>query len=661
MAMQLNPEQERAASHRQGPCLVTAGPGTGKTRVLVERAARLMAEGSPPQGIVMLTFTKKAAEEMRQRLCAIDPSYADVRAGTFHSIAMNMLRDAGWAGGRITVLDQDEDAAEMAQFMREATGRALKKEDSEQFDILYAGYHRFVDIGEDGEQDALDDEDTAGAIKYFNLDRDSFAALCRGFDDMKLSKGMLAYDDFARRLCDHIGHEGNGAGDAIRASIGHLFVDEYQDTDRAQAKMANLLAEHNANILVVGDAKQSIYAWRGANAKSFQDFRDRWEPEEIALVRNYRCAPEIVNTVNAIIAARNDGEPLLSPTRPAGGMARLGHAQDEQESTWKTMEVIRKAPEQDSVGVLFRSHTYGASAELQLELAKHRIPFRLVGGFDVTQYALFKAGKALMRVVDRPDWQMPWHRLLTMFPNVGPVAATAACADLSQVKDMAQAVKVLEHHSREAKGRARAGFAQAAAVMGKLDRAGIADKGRCDGGCSPQILRSVLGEFVWLVNKRDLATFPPDLYQQCMAKRQPRDIKAYYTPLSALSKLHTHYSTIATALESLGVDDPVEPDDSVRLTLTTIHGAKGKEFDHVVMPELEEGKCPGKKVVRLGPDGKETLAYIEERNVFFVAASRARKTLHFLCPPGNPSSFLTEIGDPATHGPVSRTCQDGPK
>ena len=683
MDLQLNPEQQRAATHLDGPCLVTAGPGTGKTKTLTARAHYLVRGGAAPSSIILMTFTKKAANEIRERLKSIDPVYGGVRTGTFHSIAIDIIRKYGKMPA-LSIIDDEEDAAELHRY---CVDRLKPEKDAmPASDMLHAAYsmrpHKNKDIclgfasqiygeffeSEPGE--AMDPDEAIEAEKQF-LERfrkvykesidfcddeplSVLNTIFRAYDKRKRAIGTLSFDD-----CILVGTEilDGPAGNLIRSGIGYVCVDEFQDSNEDQILFVNALCRHNRNIFAVGDDKQSIYCWRGAYPKVFDDFRAFWKPVEISLVKNYRSTSDIIDAVNAAAQARPRDSDMLEPTRsqgkrpaflPCGGVT----AEDvKYRQADMVFDLIQKCPNPDSAAVLFRSHRFGVSGLVQAKLIEARISFRMVGGQAFTDYVVFKHFKALMRILDNPGWALPWIRLLRCFSGIGEVAAAKTAHFVSNASTPQEALKNLGILARDEKGKKLQGGLQEALGFFYPMR-------NMDSKTKPmEVMDKFMGTLMILssgIAMRDVpdkADWRELIKKGKMAFIDDAPVKTHKQVIEIIASICERHSTPAAWLDAVNIDDTTE-EDPKGVVLSTIHGAKGKEWDTVICPEMQEEVLPSAKVAQFvtesekgdrEADGYESVEYTEERNLFYVAISRAKKELYLLAPVDKQSVFVQDL------------------
>ena len=620
---ELNPAQLKAVESIHGPHLVIAGAGSGKTRVLVHRVAYLVQQGIAPEQILLLTFTRRSAEEMLRRASLLlDERCRNVSGGTFHSFANMILRKYAKLleiSNNFTILDQSdaEDAVNLIRtqlnfhksekrFPRkhailEVISKSVNKSE-EISGVLFDEYPQFIEFTEE--------------IKKI---RDEYAKY-------KRQKSLLDYDDllvFLKNLLTQ--HE------AVRASLGakykYIMVDEYQDTNKLQAHIACLLAADHANIMVVGDDAQSIYSFRGANFKNIIDFPKIFKGTKIiTLEENYRSTQPILNLTNAVIAqAKDKFEKNLYTKKQGGEIPVFIDCPDENSQSVFVAEKILELREEGlalkEIAVLFRSGWH--SNDLEIELASRNIPFAKYGGQKFVEAAHIKDLVSYLRIAYNSHDQVSWLRVLLLIPRIGPKTAT----------------KIIE------------------AILDPSRLEGLWQKN------DPQLKE--LFELLKNVNlKHDT---PAEIiarflnYYQPLLKIKYDDFNKRLNDLDSLLRIAQRYKTTEQFLVDMALEPPermlVEParadKDGAPLTLSTIHSAKGLEWHTVFLIYVAEGHLPS----YLSLESEEQIE--EERRLFYVAATRAKINLFLLKPhiDRSPRSFADGGGSVFTQ--VSRFLEQG--
>jgi len=622
-ARELNPAQLEAVRTIFGPVLVIAGAGSGKTRTLVFRVARLVEEGVPPERILLLTFTRKAAREMLRRAALVlDASCERVSGGTFHSLSHQMLREYGYLlgyGPNFTVLDRG-DAEDAVNLLRSALGLSEKGRRFPKKDTLLSLFSKSVNQGR-SLKEILERE-----YPHFLDHLPEIERLFAEYQRYKREHQLMDYDDLLlnwyRVLLEH-----RGVREEVSRRFEFIMVDEYQDTNRLQAEIVRLMAEGHGNVMVVGDDSQSIYAFRGANFRNILDFPKLFPGTRIIkLEENYRSTQPILDLANAVIArAREKYTKCLFTRREGGRKPVLYRARDEADQSRFIAERILELREEgiplSEIAVLFRAAFH--SFDLELELAKRDLPFVKYGGLKLIEAAHIKDVVAHLRIILNPRDFLSWHRVLLLLEGVGPRTAEKIIAYLRQAPDP---VEVLRRFP--ARPSFERGLTRLAETLLDLRR-----------GSSVEERLARLIEYYQPLLER--------IYHDDYPKRE-RDLESLLT-------LAHKYGDLSEFLADLALEPPessvagLEPEteDEDHLILSTVHSAKGLEWHTVFVISLSEGRFPSAYAAR-----EEDLE--EERRLFYVAVTRARENL-FLCHPVTgyvpgegrvilkPSRFLEEI------------------
>ena len=414
---ELNTEQRTAATFGDGPLLVIAGAGTGKTRTLVYRVAHLIERGVDPHRILLLTFTRRAAQEMLGRVeRLVGAASARVLGGTFHGVGHRLLRHYGPAAGLakdFTILDQG-DAADLMGIARARLGYAAGKGRFPKKETLHWVYSRHVNT-----DIPVATILRADATQFAELAPD-FLRIFADYAGRKAERNLVDYDDLLLFWAAMLEHA-PALADRIAGLYDHVLVDEYQDTNLLQARILRGLCRTHCNITVVGDDAQSIYSFRGADVRNILDFPEHFPGAQIVtLEQNYRSTQPILDVTNTLIAraprrftkqlwtARRDGEP------PA-----LVTARDEREQTAFVVDRILALHESGTplreIAVLFRAGYM--SADLEIELTNRQIPFDKWGGLKFLEAAHIKDMLAFLRLLENPRDEVSWFRVLAPPPG----------------------------------------------------------------------------------------------------------------------------------------------------------------------------------------------------------------------------------------------------
>jgi DNA helicase-2/ATP-dependent DNA helicase PcrA len=597
----LNDAQWEAVIHDGGPLLVIAGAGTGKTRTLTYRVARLVFEGVDPRAILLLTFTRKASREMLRRASALlDDRCSTVAGGTFHAFAHGVLRRyAGRLGfdRAFTIIDRADAESLVGQIRKEsnvpARGFPTKR-------TLTDIFSQCVN------KDRPLEEIVADAYGHLSPFLDAIADIARRYRERKKLHRFLDYDDLLVELRNLLQTDPDLCR-RIGDTYHHVMVDEYQDTNRLQADILYLLARRHRNLMVVGDDAQSIYSFRGANFRNIMAFPEIFaDTRIIRLEENYRSVQPVLSLTNALIArAREKYSKHLFTRRPDGTRPRLVRTASENTQSRWIIDEIRALSRQgvglEEIAVLFRAGYH--SFDLEIELAREGIQFVKVGGFKFMESAHIKDLLAHLRVLVNPDDRLCWHRILQLLDKVGPKTAQSICD------------AILDSRCGAA-GLLDAPFApRLATVLAPLR------------DLFSRLTRDDLG--VVQMGEAVLAYYLP------LLKRLHEDHPRRARDLEQLLAIMERYDRLETFLADMALEPPdslVENGlhlprcDERRLVLSTVHSAKGLEWHTVFVIWALDGRFPSLRAI----DTPEDLD--EERRLMYVAATRARENLVFTCP-----------------------------
>jgi DNA helicase-2/ATP-dependent DNA helicase PcrA len=599
---ELNPEQARAAAHGPGPLLIIAGAGTGKTRTLVHRVGHLLASGVAAERILLLTFTRRAAQEMLTRVARlVGPDSGRVHGGTFHATGLRILRQHGPAAGlpaTFSILDQG-DAEDLMHFARGTLGLGAR-EGGQRFpkkETLHAIYSRHVNC-------ELPVEEILHAdYPRFIEDAPDILRLFVEYTNRKHERNLVDYDDLLVSWALLLEHA-PAIADAVAGAYDHVLVDEYQDTNRLQARILRGMCRAHRNITVVGDDAQSIYAFRGANFRNILDFPSQMGgATQITLEQNYRSTQPVLDVTNTVIARAAERFTKSLWTRRTGGdRPWLVTARDEQQQTRFVVDRILELHEGgtplNEIAVLFRAGYM--SADLEIELANRKIPFEKWGGLKFLEAAHVKDVVAFLRVLENPRDEVSWYRLLMLMPGIGDATARSilqAMADLAWDPD-AFAQYAAPPKARDAQRRL-------AALLRTLR---TARRGHDDVGADITDIRALYDDI--LVERYD--------------HPEPR-----LADLDQLRLIASGYPSRESFLAALALEPPQSTQDLAgggeredeALVLSTVHSAKGKEWDAVFVIWAVDGWFPSAKAV------EEEDELEEERRLMYVALTRARNHL----------------------------------
>ena len=460
----LNPAQHQAVVTVQGPVLVVAGAGSGKTRTLVYRVARLVESGVDPARILLLTFTRKSAAEMLRRASQLLDGRCDkVAGGTFHSFANLVLRRQGEAVGvssSATILDRG-DGEDVIDIVRAQLGldKAEKRFPRKQTiaSILSMAVNKSIDLP------------TLVENEYIHLldHVEGLLAVRHAYAEYKQRQRLLDYDDLLVKLRNALAtHEGFAA--QLGRQYRYLMVDEYQDTNALQAEIVRLLAQSHDNVMVVGDDAQSIYRFRGADFRNILDFPNLFPGTRvITLDQNYRSTPPILDLANEIInqATEKYTKNLFSrrdPGEKPGLVQALTEPEQSRFVAQRILELREEGVPLQDIAVLFRSSFH--SFDLELELGRRDIPFVKRGGFKFIETAHVKDVLAHLRVIANPADAVSWNRILLLLDGVGPKKAGEMLAALGGASPWDRLAEV------KLRGQAAADVTRLASVLAEISR-----------------------------------------------------------------------------------------------------------------------------------------------------------------------------------------------
>jgi DNA helicase-2/ATP-dependent DNA helicase PcrA len=597
----LNPSQLEAVMTLKGPLLVIAGAGSGKTRTLVYRVARLVEIGIPPERILLLTFTRKAAGEMLDRAAGLaDERCRFVSGGTFHSLAHRVLRERANLIGydrSFTVLDRadmEEVIQSLIQEMQVGKGSVRFPKRSTLANILSKAANLQCSA------ETLMSEEYAQFLEYVQ----EVEKLGKRYRSFKKENQLMDYDDLILSFRDLLSENGQ-VRESLNEQYRYVMVDEYQDTNSIQADIVRWLAHGHRNIMAVGDDCQSIYSFRGANFRNMFEF-PRMFPEVkiIKLEENYRSTQPVLSFTNALMErAHQKYTKCLFTRRTGGDLPRLIDARTEPEQAMficnSVKEQLASGRSLGDVAVLFRAAYH--SFELELELARQGIPFVKYGGFKFMESAHIKDLLAHLRVALNKDDGISWGRALRMVKNIGPAKSQAITAWLKE-----SGRSPWEISEWPGTGKGDDGLRQLAVLLKKLSASDL----------SPQGAVELVIQYYDPILKERFDDFPA----------RERDLQHLIPMAGRYRKLRPFLDDLVMEPPSSSSDfNPAERRES--LTLSTVHSAKGLEWSVVFVIWLVEGYFPSSKA----SSSDESLE--EERRLLYVATTRARDQL-VLCYPG---------------------------
>ncbi|RLB41299.1 MAG: ATP-dependent helicase [Deltaproteobacteria bacterium] len=607
----LNPAQLEAVMTLEGPVLVIAGAGSGKTRTLVYRVARLVEVGVDPESILLLTFTRKAAQEMLDRAAALaDPRCRLVSGGTFHSLAHRVLRAHAELLGferNFTILDRSDMEEILQSLAKELKSpndptrmpkrgtlanmlsKAANLELSVQ-ELIAKEYPQFIDF-------------TAMAV-----------TLSKTYSEYKKQNQLMDYDDLILNLRMLLAANAE-LREQLAGRYRFIMVDEYQDTNKIQADIVKWLGNKHRNVMVVGDDSQSIYSFRGANYRNMFEFPEQFPGTRIIkLEENYRSTQPILTFTNALMdRAEQKYTKCLFTRRKGGGLPRLVNTRTEPEQALFVCREINTRLNQgrrpSEIAVLFRAAYH--SFELELELARQGLRYIKVGGFKFMESAHIKDLLAHFRVVLNPDDLVSWGRILRLVHGIGQAKSESIT---KWVKEKGLSPGMIGKWPGA--GRAEKGLRALAELLSILEAKGISPRAAVE---------------------RAL-----DYYRPILAERYD-DYPKRERELEQLVIMAGRYKGLRSFIDDLVLEPPTSAADmdpeqrGEAITLSTVHSAKGLEWSVVFLIWVMEGRFPSSQAY------SDPQALEEERRLMYVAATRAKDEL-ILCYPGQESVPFWQAG-----------------
>lgn len=619
----LNPAQLEAVTAPDGPVLVIAGAGSGKTRTIVHRLAWLTEQGVPANDMLLLTFTRKASREMLLRATdLLGYSIGGVHGGTFHSFAFSVLRQyrPAWAEGPVTVMDSADSASAIQQCKeRLKVGKGDRSFPKTQtiIGLLSKARNKEASIGDVLQRDAQHLLPHADALESIGI----------AYRNYRRQHGLLDYDDLLFELEDLLkgdpeaGREGLAA--RFRERYRYIMVDEYQDTNRVQARLVQLLAGEAGNVMAVGDDAQSIYAFRGADVRNILDFPKLFPGTRvIRLEENYRSTQPVLDVANAVLAPASEGfrKNLFTtkentPQTPRVRLVRPMSDLTQANVVAARVEELLDRYQAKEIAVLFRAGYQ--SYHLEVALSKRGIKFRKYGGLRYAEAVHVKDVVAFVRLAINPLDMPSFERVAGLSKGVG-------------TKTAEKIYHVAAQGDFDALRKACTKFPDLWSDMLLLDKL------RQHNLTPAALIEMVIEHYT----PRLQAIFPDD-----WPRRQQG--------LSELAHIASAYTDLEQFVADLSLETPEDEadefDEAGRVVLSTIHSSKGLEWDAVILLDLVEDRFPSRHAL-VRPEDFE-----EERRLMYVACTRAREDLELFVPatlysrqnggnePASPSPFVREL------------------
>jgi len=634
-ARELNEQQCAAVTAPPGPALVIAGAGSGKTRTLTYRVAYLLEQGIPPDRILLLTFTNKAAGEMMRRVTdLLGHELASLWGGTFHSIGNRILRQHAASLGYqrdFTIMDRDDAKHLISTCIAESN-----------IDVKATRFPKAEVLG-DIFSLAVNKQSSVAEIigtefGYFETLAPQIEDVWKRYVIRKQATNAMDFDDllvlWLKLLNDHA-----EVREHYQRRFQFILVDEYQDTNKLQSDLIDLLGARHHNVMVVGDDAQSIYAWRGANFQNILKFPDRYPGAKIYKIEtNYRSTPEILTLANAAIAANvQQFAKELTPARKSGAKPVLVACQDASQQAafvaQRVLELRDEGIDLNKMAVLYRSHFH--ALELQLELTRRNIPFSITSGIRFFEQAHIKDVTAYLKLVTNSRDELSFKRLVLLLPGIGGKGADKLWREFAAQSPLrnpnSPIAAALQSCAKLVPKKASLAWAQFTTTISQLEAPNVRQSAA---RMVPLVLEAGYDDYL-KENFANYRTRMDDLKQLAAFAQQFETVDEFLTQMALLTNVEAE-------------DEPAGSDGE-KIRLSTIHQAKGLEFDVVFVIMLCDGLFPSARSLETA-EGEE-----EERRLFYVAVTRAKNELYLNYPLiragfGNagatmqqPSRFLDEI------------------
>ncbi|MCS7175177.1 ATP-dependent helicase [Pseudothermotoga sp.] len=588
---ELDEEQRVAVLESEGRSLVIAGPGSGKTRVITYKLLHLLSIGVEPSQILLVTFTRAAANEMIERAKRVTGSdLENLTAGTFHHVCNLMLRKYANRLGfsaNFTILDEEDSLSLIKHVRTKVIDKIFSEEKQKHFPaptIIQKIFSYSANTLSSLRETLL--ELYPKHIEFESV----IEEIHKEYALEKRSQNCMDYDDLLTLTVFLLEHDSQ-----VRyreaSKYKWILVDEFQDTNILQLKLVDLLSSVHGNAFVVADDAQSIYSFRGARFENVKDFAHS-NAKIFKIQTNYRSTEAIVEFINAMIP-RSSVPKLLRSVKPNGIKPKVVNTWDKvSEASFVAKEILRLLEfgyDPNQIGVLYRSHSH--SFELQLELSKHQIDFRILSGLRFTETAHVKDVLAFLRLVQNPREKISWIRVARLFPGIGVKTASA--------------------------------FADHASSIGSIEFEDIFDSFP---NKRPSLLK--LEEVLLNVARQDSVSEKIEyLYESFYREYLENSYHDYVERKADVQKLieiAERYKSLERFLSDLAISEDVTRETGGRkVTLTTVHQAKGLEWDVVFILSVNPGDFPSYYAIT---DGKLD----EEERIFYVAITRAKELLYIM-------------------------------
>ena len=608
----LNTEQAAAVRHTKGPLLVLAGAGSGKTKTLVYRLARLIHDGVDPKRILLLTFTRKSSQEMMRRAAGVlDARCQQVMGGTFHSFCNMVLHQYAskieYSNG-FTIMDRS-DAENLMALIRKQGDYQKKDKRFPKKNTLLDMVSKSVNTNRSIEQVLMDD------FPHFCDLVDDVVEIAKKYHIQKEALSLMDYDDLLVKMVHLLTHH-HDIRDQLSKKYQYIMVDEFQDTNHIQLAMLKGLVATHQNLMVVGDDAQSIYSFRGADIQNILTFETMFEPvTTIRLTMNYRSTQPILDVSSDVInQATNLYSKALVAARQGADKPKLVEAFDDMEQADFVVDRLLSLREDGvsltDMAVLFRSSSH--SNQVELALTRANIPYKKFGGFKFTETAHIKDAMAYMKVMVNPDDELSWHRVFQLLEGVGPKLSQSIINYQRENQFNFSTMDYLPFKKKAAHGDLL--------VLAQL-------MANSDGLPPTDVLQRVL-----------------DVYQPVLKKTYD-DYHKREQDLNSLVALSERFRSLASMLDEFTLEPPESSqvgvdavsDDDEYVVLSTIHSAKGLEWSRVFVLSVVDGYIPSFRSLQ------DPAQIEEERRLLYVAMTRAKDELYLIKP---------NLDDPGSYYPM---------
>jgi DNA helicase-2/ATP-dependent DNA helicase PcrA len=619
----LNPAQQEIVQHLQGPALVIAGAGSGKTRVITHRVGHLLRHGVPASSILLLTFTNKAAQEMATRVAQLTGSAHEkgprLLHGTFHSMASRFLRRYAQNAGyeqNFSILDSSDAQDLLKAALAEVMGKTSKHFPnaavlSNVFSNAFNANCSVELLAERpyAERDfQLEDYVLRSSYAYLEPHLEPMGQILRKYREKKRRNQVLDFDDLLEGWLDLLRTRYDQL--PLCQQIQQVLVDEYQDTNRIQAQILDFVSRPHRNLMVVGDDAQSIYSWRGANFRNILDFPEQYGAATYRLEQNYRSTPQILEVANASINQNVEQfEKHLFTELAEGAPPQIHHVWDSYAEADFLLEAILHLRDQDvalnDMCVLYRTHAQ--AAVLQVALTRAGIPFQIHSGVKFFEQAHIKDLLSFLKVLFNPLDEISWMRVLKMLNGIGNVTAQKIY-NVFQAQQAVRLTAANEELQRLVPAKARDDWARLLECFQKM--------------LEPDVKPNQMLEIVYQRLYRDILLNTFD-----NAPQREADVHSLQEYAAGYASLEAFLNELSLLGNAMVTDQAArEWEEQETLTLTTIHQAKGLEWEAVFLIGLTEGLFPHQRSL----DRAEQIE--EERRLFYVALTRAKRHLCVTAP-----------------------------